>query len=120
MGASQGDFIPLLWSLGILFLLGGVILPIVSAYNSDELQNDVSSYSSVANTVENGFSIDIPLFTEFSFNPFALIPSSARQFIADDIRAFNYLPSLLSVPLIIFISISLLYSVVKIFQGFIP
>ncbi len=122
------NYKPLFYSLGLIFIIG-IIFILISPYfeiNPDTLNpNSSLGESGIYNfiidyinadfidLIDTGFSIfginvKIPIL-----NPFALFGEKIKSFIAKNLIAFTYLPDLISIPLLIFISLSLIWSLIK-------
>lgn len=117
----------LLWVIVLLFVLGSFTF-IVSSFSSATAQTYSGWASPLVSFVKEGYNfnltIPIPILPNlnlnFKMNPFGILGGDIQSKLADQTVAFGLLPSWLAIPIIIYISISILYFIIKIIQGFIP
>lgn len=115
----MGEWTPLYITLAILFLIGGLVPAIISGFVVEGQYNQDSFIAPFIDMVENGFTIaqievwGWTIFDGIDFNPFSWFGSSVQDFIITQLSAFSYIPTAISVPLIIFCLVGLFYSIIK-------
>lgn len=105
----MGEWKPLYISLLMLIVLG-VILPYVVGsvveINPDNVESTL--ISGLIDLVENG----VTIFT-FSINPFDVLGETIKDTLINYIAIYDYIPLVLLIPIITFITLGVLYSTIK-------
>lgn len=114
MGSGGGgDWLPLYISLGILFVLGGLIPILISGFVPDGEYNNEAFITPIRDFVENGIDIDLPLVPDITFSPFGWFGDDIQEYIVDKYNAFTYVPDLIAIPLLIIMLIGFFYTIIK-------
>lgn len=117
MNRKGQDYNPLYLSLVILFVFG-IIVPVVIAGFTDYETYDHNNYlASIIDFVANGVSLQIPVpflpdLEVASFNPFEMLGDSVKDALLEYLVAFSYIHPVIAIPLIIFVSIGVIYTIV--------
>jgi len=124
---KKGEYQYLLMAFILIFVVGSLTF-IVSSFTDVSLYNYDGYLAPVIDFVQNGYNfvINIPipilpdLNLDFNFNPFGILGGNIQNFLVEQLTAFALLPEIISIPLIIVITSSFIYFIIKIIQGFIP
>jgi hypothetical protein len=104
----MGDYVPLYYSLAIIFLIG-ILLPVVITSVVDINPDDIGGLVGfLVDIVEEGVS-----FFTFSFNPFDILGEDLKNQLVNYIASFGYIPEVILYPLLIFVIIGFIYTLVK-------
>lgn len=101
--ASGGNYIPLFWALGIIFVLGTIIPLIVSSVL--EIPIFIPSNKII---IQNETAQNISFSTSF-LNQVEVINVNVNNYLT----YFSYIPQIILIPLITMLSIALIYGIWK-------
>jgi hypothetical protein len=109
----MSDWKPLYISIILLVILGLVIPAVISPFTPDTYNHD-SLIAGEIDKIENGYTIPIEFLgidiTEFNFNPWTYAPLTLRIAVVDYLTVFSYIPTYLTVPLLIIIVFGIVYT----------
>lgn len=104
----MGEYTPLFWSLGIIFLLGGFVPMFMSGFVDVSSPSPSSIVAPLSDRIDDGVK-----FFGFSFNPFNLLGSTLKSFFVKQVNSLSYVPNFLLFPLLIICILGFAYTLIK-------
>lgn len=117
------DYKAVLIIVVLLFTVGGLLTWIVSPHFENAEPNNESALYGLADSVENGHTVDLPILGNMTFNPvswFWLGIDPVTEEIGDSLTSLTYIPDVIAVPFIILIIFSFSYLIITIIKDLIP
>lgn len=107
---------PFLFALAIAFVFGSflpaIIAPFVAPTSNDGTliyQNGIQSF------VEQGGAVNLGIIGKIAINIISLFGGGFQQYLLQSLYVWNILPTILSIPIILIITVCLIYGAVKLF-----
>ena len=101
---------PALVALILLFIVGGVISPMIASIASPNVNDISASSNGLSNFVQNGAKV-----LGININPFGLFGSNFQNYVLQSIQGFALIPTIISTPLLIIITMLFVYGLIKLF-----
>jgi len=121
--SSTNNWKPLLYSLGFIFIVGLIVTGIGNSFPLPPQTNDPILNTSI-DIVNNGIGLNvtIPLVNLFTLglwdgniNPhidfFGFLGDNVKQIIVNDLIAFNQIPFIVAMPIIILLIVAMFYPI---------
>lgn len=113
----MGEWTPIYISMVLLIFIG-VILPMtISPFVDGDGVNSDSFIYPITNIVKNGFDVNLFWVFDTTIDPFSWFGDGFKDVIYDYLSVFSHIPSVLSVPLLIFIILGFVYGFTKLLRG---
>jgi hypothetical protein len=116
---TAGNWKPLFWSLGALFIIAIIFSFVISSFPNNPPETPTGASKVMIDYINGGTNITIPLplvpDIKFNFNIFAIFGSSIRAFISNMITTISVIPEYILIPSLILFSLAIIYSIVKLF-----
>lgn len=108
MNKKGSDYIPLYISLFLVILIGGFIPYLFSSFVSPEDVGENPFVAHVHDFVDDGVGI-----FGFRLAPFDFLPTGVKNALLRYFQGFSYFPNYLLVPILVFIVVGILYTIIK-------
>lgn len=122
---GNGNWIPLFLSLIAILVIGALVPYVTAPFTEGGTNNpNLVTYSQQAQSlVQNGKNVTVGHFGllgvfAVASNPFGLLGGNTQNTIANDLNAWNVLPEIISIPLMILITVGLLFGMYKAIDPF--
>ena len=121
----MGNYIPLYIFLGLLLGIGVLLHLFISPIINTEEADVTSVIYPFIDFFTEGIQLDFPVINIFGFNLmngidldfFFWLPDNARNAMISYFNIFTYIPNLISLPIMIIMIVSLVYTIIKLFWG---
>lgn len=108
---GEGRYSALLVFLVCLIIFGIGVPAFVGQFQDVSLPNTASAVYGIVSFMSGTITIDLLLF-DIDLGIFSLLPDSLEEYVHQSLYSFTFLPDLVSVPLFLFMGLSLLYVVI--------
>lgn len=111
----MGDWEPLFYALGILFLLGIVLPQIVASFIDVTVIEPSPIVENLVDIVNSQVTIPIPFLSDITIvliDPFNLFGGFLQGFITENILALTVIPNIILIPLLVIAILGIIYSTV--------
>lgn len=106
---AGGNYGALVIALGLLFGLAFIVNVTIAPYLIEGEYNQDSIIAPIIDFMNDGITVGgITIL-----NPFNWLGDAIKEFVITQFSAFSYIPNIVSIPLLIFIIVLLIYGLVK-------
>lgn len=116
----MANFKPFLIMLVVVFILGAFLNIFVAPFHDYTEQTGDSILLDVADFIEDGVCIDLPLISEFCFSPVTILWAgigAVTDFMVEQLTLLSYIPDIISIPILILLVLSLAYTIATLIRG---